>query len=201
MPTSSVDNTLGGRLPLLSPDELTHDQQKLYNKLDDTLVQWANKSGFEAKTGDDKLIGPFNPMLRSPKVSLGMLEFLDAETKHTTLSERVRQVIILTVGGVWQAAYELYAHAAVGRKAGLDEQTLATLAAGQTPSTLADDERVAHEFTRHLTAEHRVPEDVYQQALDTFEEAGVVNMIYLAGNYMSTCALLNAFTVPAPKNS
>ncbi|NML68016.1 carboxymuconolactone decarboxylase family protein [Hymenobacter sp. RP-2-7] len=194
-----TDNTLGGRLPLLAPDDLTHDQKKLYNKLDDTLVQWAKKSGFQAKTDDDKLIGPFNPMLRSPQVSLGMLELLDAETKHTTLSEKVRQVIILTVGGVWQAAYELYAHAAVGRKAGLDEPTIAALDAGQTPATLAPDEHTAHEFTRHLTAEYRVPEDVYQQALATFGEEGVVNMIYLAGNYMSTCALLNAFAVPAPK--
>ncbi|MGI4831838.1 MAG: carboxymuconolactone decarboxylase family protein [Janthinobacterium lividum] len=195
---ATLDNSLGGRLPLLAPDNLSRPQSKLYDKLQATLVAWANKSGFQAETDDKRLIGPFNIMLRSPAVSQGFVEALDAETKNTTLSEKIRQVIILTVGGVWQAAYELYAHAAVGEKAGLDAPTIAALAAGQTPATLAPDELVAHEFTRLLTSEHRVPEDVYQRALDHFDEEGVVNMIYLAGSYMSTCALLNAFAVPAP---
>jgi 4-carboxymuconolactone decarboxylase len=195
---ATLDNSLGGRLPLLAPDDLTHPQRHLYDKLQDTLVAWAKKSGFEAETEDKRLIGPFNVMLRSPAVSQGFTEALAAETKHTTLSENIRQVIILTVGGVWQAAYELYAHAAVGKQAGLDEPTIATLAAGQTPANLAPDELAAHEFTRRLTSEYRVPEDVYQRAIDCFGEEGVVDMIYLAGSYMSTCALLNAFAVPAP---
>lgn len=198
---NTPDNSLGGRLPLLERDELASDQKKLYDKMQDTMVKWADKSGFQAQTSDKKLIGPFNVMLRSPLVSQGMLEFLNAETKHTTLSERVRQVIILTVGAVWQASYELYAHTAVGKKAGLDDQTIAALVAGQSPSTLTPEEHLAHEFTRRLTAEHRVDEALYQQAIDTFGEEGVVNLIYLAGNYMTTSALLNAFAVPAPQSS
>lgn len=195
---ATLDNSLGGRLPLLAPADLDRPQSKLYAKLQDTLGAWAKKSGFQAETDDKRLIGPFNPMLRSPVVSQGFIEALDAETKHTTLNEKIRQVVILTVGGVWQAAYELYAHTAVGKQAGLDEPTIAALAAGQTPATLTPDELAAHEFTRLLTSEYRVPEDVYQRAIDHFEEEGVVNIIYLAGNYMSTCALLNAFAVPAP---
>jgi len=198
MPAPETNNALGGRLPLLAPDDLDRSQRKLYDKLQDTLVVWAKQAGFQAETADERLIGPFNPMLRSPAVSQGFLEALDAETKHTTLSKKIRQVIILTVGGVWQAAYELYAHAAVGEQAGLGQPAIATLAAGQTPANLAPDELAAHEFTRRLTSEYRVPEDVYQHALDHFGEEGVVNMIYLASNYMSTCALLNAFAVPTP---
>lgn len=195
----AIDNTLGGRLALLDPDDLNHQQSKLYDKLQGTLVKWADKSGFQAQTEDKRLIGPFNPMLRSPLVSQGLLEALDAETKNTTLSEKVRQVIILSVGAVWHAAYELYAHAAVAEKAGFDEPTIAALAAGEAPSSLTIEERVAQQFTRLLTAEYRVDEALYQQALDAFGEEGVTNMIYLAGNYFTTCALLNAFAVPAPQ--
>lgn len=199
MQATETDNTLGGRLALLSPDELTSDQKKLYNKLDDTLIPWAKKSGFQAVTDDDKLIGPFNPMLRSPKVSAGFLEALDAEMKHTTLNEKVRQVIILTVGAVWHCEYELYAHHAIALKAGFDETTIAALSAGQAPSSLTAEERTAQQFTHTLASTFRVDEQTYQQALDAFGEEGVTDMTYLASNYFATSALLNVFAVPAPK--
>ena len=45
---------------------------------------------------------------------------------YTSLDERVRQVIVLTVGAIWHADYELYAHAAVARKAELVPCALAS---------------------------------------------------------------------------
>lgn len=33
---------------------------------------------------------------------------------------------------------------------------------------------------------------------DAFGRPGVVNMVYLIGNYLTTSALLNAFDVPVP---
>ena len=89
-------------------------------------------------------------------VGQGFMEYLGAERKHTSLSAKVREVIILTVGAVWHSAYELYAHTAVADKAGLERETIEALAAGQTPETLPDDQRVAHEFARSLAAEHKV---------------------------------------------
>lgn len=47
-----------------------------------------------------------------------------AEDKHTSLDARVRQVVILAVGAVWKADYQLYAHAAVARKAGLSDRII-----------------------------------------------------------------------------
>ena len=72
---NTPDNSLGGRLPLLERDELASDQKKLYDKLQDSMVKWADKSGFQAQTPDKKLIGPFNAMLRSPLVSQGCWSF------------------------------------------------------------------------------------------------------------------------------
>ena len=43
-----------------------------------------------------------------------------------------------------------------------------------------------------------VNQALYHRAVATFGEKGVVDMIYLAGNYVTTCALLNTFTIPAP---
>ena len=195
---ATFEDNLGGRLALLSPDKLDSDQQDLYDQLQDTMVPWAEKSGFRADTYDDRLIGPFNAMLRSPLISQALMGVTAAEGKETSLSERVRQVVILTVGAAWQAAYELYAHVAVGEKAGFEAATLQALAAGQKPVTLSPEEGVAYDFTHRLTTTHQIDAQLYEQAIVTFGEKGVVDMIYLAGQYMTISGLLNTFAVPAP---
>ena len=40
--------------------------------------------------------------------------------------------------------------------------------------------------------------ELYLRAVETFGEKGVVDMVYLAGNYMTVSGLLNTFAVPAP---
>ncbi|GAA4494821.1 carboxymuconolactone decarboxylase family protein [Hymenobacter ginsengisoli] len=195
---ATFEDNLGGRLALLSRDKLNSDQKKLYDQLQDTMVPWAKKSGFQADTFDDRLIGPFNAMLRSPAISKALMGVTAAEGKETSLSEKVRQVVILTVGAAWQAAYELYAHVAVGKKAGFDEATLQALVAGQKPTGLNQEERVAYDFTHRLVTTHQIEAELYEQAIVTFGEKGVVDMIYLAGQYMTVSGLLNTFAVPAP---
>lgn len=195
---ATFQDNLGGRLALLSPDQLDSDQRKLYEQLQDTMVPWAKKSGFQADTYDDRLIGPFNAMLRSPVISKALLGVTAAEGKETSLSEPVRQVVILTVGAAWQAAYELYAHAAVAANAGFDEAAIQALVAGQKPAGLSAEESVAYEVTHRLATTHHLDAGLYEQAIVTFGEKGVVDLIALAGQYMTISSLLNTFAVPAP---
>ena len=191
--------SLGGRLSLLKPTDLSPDQRKLHGILSENMVSWAKESGFQADTADGELIGPFNPMLYSPHIGQALIQYLGAEREHTALTPKVREVVILTVGAVWGAAYELCAHAAVGRKAGLDEASIqALVVGGAATETLAVEESAAHEFTRALVAERRVEPELYTRTVEIFGEKGVVDMIHLAGNYMTVSALLNAFDVPAP---
>lgn len=192
------EDSLGGRLPLLAPDAFDADQQKLYDALMAKMVPWANKSGFRADTADGRVIGLFNAMLRSPLISQTMLAMISAEGEYTALSERVRQVVILTVGALWRADYELYAHTAVGKQAGFDAATVGALVAGQKPAALSAEESLAYDFTHRLTAAHQIDPALYQQAVATFGEKGMVDLIYLAGQYMIISGLINTFVVPAP---
>ena len=194
------DNTssLGGRLKLLPPDKLRPDQKKLHDAIMERMVPWAEESGFQAATGDGRLLGPFNPMLYSPMLGQASLEGVEAERQHTSLSKRVREIIILTVGEVWRAAYELYAHTAVAEKAGLDEHTIQIIKSGHVPEGLSEEETVAHEFTHMLVSEHKVDAKMYARGVAVFGEKGLVDLIFLAGNYITVSALLNAFEVPVP---
>ena len=84
------------------------------------MVPWAESSGFEAKLPDGRLIGPFNTILASPEIASSFLALPASEQEHTSLSERVRQVVILTVGTVWESDYD-------ARRAGLSEDAIRAL--------------------------------------------------------------------------
>ncbi len=192
------DKTLGGRLPLLDPGALSADQRAIYDRLERTMIPWADGAGFRSQTEDGRVIGPFNPVLFSPGITKAFLDLQDAEQQHTSLSERVRQVVILAVGGAWQSRYEIYAHEAVGRKAGLSEAAVRALAAGDLPPELTDQERLAQRYAWQLSTQHRVDAELYATAEQAFGKKGLVDLTYLAGIYYMVCALLNGFEIPAP---
>lgn len=188
----------GGRIPLLKPDLLDEDQQRLYDSLSSTAVPWAQASGFVAKLEDGSLIGPFYVALQSPTIGAAFERLQSVEAENTTLSERVRQVVILTVGAVWQSDYERYAHKAVARKTGLAEEIVAALANADEAPGFMDEEILAQRFTRQLILNHHVDQDLFNQAKVFFGVRGIVDLLFLAGCYQTVCSLLNAFEVPAP---
>jgi 4-carboxymuconolactone decarboxylase len=190
---------LGGRLPLADPAALTGAGRELFDRIQATAVPWAKRTGFAATTADGRLIGPFNPSLLNPQIGTEFLKLQAAEEKYTSLSERVRQVVILTVGAVWRAPYELYAHSAVASHAGLPDSDIATLVAGGLPDELTGAEKVAHRIAKALSIAHRVDEDLYREAAETFGAAGIFEVTALTGIYHTVCGILNVYVIPAPQ--
>ena len=192
--------SLGGRLPLLKPEGLKPEQKTLYDRIANQAVPWAESSGFKASQPDGTLLGPFNCILLSPKIATALIELIQAsESKDSALSNRVRQVVILTVGAVWNSDYERYAHTAVARKAGLSEDTTQALCKGEPAAALSQEEQVAQRFTRQITKDHKVHDQLYAEAVAAFGTEGIVDLLILAGCYDTVCALLNAFQVPVPE--
>ena len=124
--------SLGGRVPLFDPHALTAAQKAVYDSMVADMVPWAKAAGFTAMLEDGRLVGPFNTILESPGIAAAFLALQAAEQKHTTLSKRVRQVVILTVGAVWKCDYERYAHEAVARQGGPARRSDTSACAGRT---------------------------------------------------------------------
>jgi len=189
---------LGGRLPLAHYNSLTVHQQRLFDEMTSTVVPWAGASAFLAQDGEGRFMGPFNPALLHPELARSFLELQYAEVNHSVLTARTREVIIFTVRSVWQADYELYAHSAVASHAGLPEDVVISLVAGETPDGLQPEELIAHRVARQLTAERRIEDSLYWIAEQGFGRQGVLDIVILVGIYQTVCGLLNAFEIPAP---
>jgi 4-carboxymuconolactone decarboxylase len=189
---------MSGRLPHLKPEDLNDAQRTLYDALVASFGPWADKSGFEVIAPDRSLLGPLNPLLFSPALGAAQIDVYHADNATTSLPPRVHEVVVLTVGAAWASDYELYAHSATGKLAGLSDDVVAALLAGQPPDFRNDQEAIAHAFTRQLVGEHRVETETYTQAQQAFGHKGVVDLVLLIGLYLATCSLINAFEVPAP---
>jgi 4-carboxymuconolactone decarboxylase len=190
---------MSGRLPSLRPADLDAAQRALYDSLVASFGPWADKSGFEVVAPDGSLLGPLNPLLFSPAAGAAQVEMFHADRSGTSLPPRVHEVVVLTVGAAWGSDYELYAHSAVGRLAGLTDDVVEALRAGRSPDFRNDQEAIAHELTRQLVGRHRVEPETYLRAEQAFGHKGLVDMVLLIGLYLMTCSLINAFEVPAPE--
>jgi 4-carboxymuconolactone decarboxylase len=192
------EHGLGGRVAILRPELMSDEQKQAYERIHENVAPGAAKAGFQAMSDDGGIIGPYNSQLLSPGTALGYLDMVDAEAKNSSLSKRVREVVILSVGAVWKSGYEIYAHSAIGRTVGLSEMDVEALAAGDLPAGLAEEEKIAQRYARQLALEHRVDGGLYAEAEQTFGLRGLADMVYLIGIYQIVCAFLNAFEVPVP---
>jgi 4-carboxymuconolactone decarboxylase len=164
---------LGGRLPLTDPTALAGAQRELFDVMMATMVPSAPSAGFRSTTGDGRLIGPFNPFLLNPAVASKFLDLQFAEQSQTSLFERVRQVVILAVGAPWGADYELHAHSAVARKAGISEDAVRVLASGGLPDDLREHEKIAARVALQLSTKHRIDDGLYREAEQVFGRQGL----------------------------
>lgn len=92
-----------GRLPNLAPGDLDEAQRALYDTLVVHEVAWAEGAGVRAIAPDATLLGPFNPLLFSPVLGTAQVGVFRADKAATSLSRRVHEIVVLTVGAAWRS--------------------------------------------------------------------------------------------------
>lgn len=187
------------RLPPILPEDLDPELRAVH----DTIAGLVAKSMPQVVSLDERgaLVGPYPAMLHFPAVGVPALQFLAAVSSQAHLPKTVRETAILTVGAVFNAQYELYAHEVMGGVVGLSTAQIATLAAGGRPADLSDDDAIAHDVARALATGHILPASTYGRAVQAFGTDGVGKLVFLIGGYCLIAMVLNCFNVPAPEGS
>lgn len=184
------------RLEPIRPEQLNDAQRPLFEQI--TQVTAAQKLGFTLARPDGALVGPFNAFLHFPQFGAAAWNMNVALSKHTTLPKPVHELIILLTGARFSSRYEIYAHEDVARHAGLSDAKISTLACGNRPSDLTDEEGIAYDATSVLMRGAQLPETTYQAAVGAFGPGGVAELIFLAGFYCLISVLLNGYDAAVP---
>lgn len=172
------------RIPEPNPDNMNDEQRAVYDEI---------VSGPHAR-----VIGPFPAWLQSPDLARrvrGLSEFIRF---RSSLPPRLSELAILVTGRFWKAEFEYYAHAALARKAGLDDGIIDDIARRQRPKFENSDEETVYEIISELYETRRLSDSTYQRGVDALGSVALVELVATAGYYCMVSMTLNAFDVPLP---
>lgn len=184
------------RLPLIEPAALSDVQKPLYADMKAGIGDKFN--AFKAVRDDGALMGPWNPWLHEPAIGGAIWQLTKVMSMEASLPDNARQIAILVTGAHFDAAYEIYAHAAMVVREGMSAQRLSTLVSGARPAGMSVEEEVAYDVAFALVNGGVLPRPTYDLAVATFGQHGANELIYLVGLYSLVSVTLNGFAVPIP---
>jgi len=150
------------------------------------------------KVSSAGLGGPYNALLRSPEMARRCFDFLDYLRFRTSVNKRLNEFAILIQARISNAQYEWWAHETIAKKAGLSDVVMQDLKACNRPTAMAEDERLVYDYCIQLSLNHRVPDALWQEAIDKMGEQAVMDLTVLSGTYVMVSMLLNATQVGIP---
>jgi len=160
----------------------------------------AQKRVYDAIAGGPRgsVRGPFAVLLRSPELADRAQKLGEHLRFNSTLPPRLNEFAILINARFWGSKYEWYAHRPLALKGGLAESIADDVANGRRPAGLKDDEALVFDFCSVLHRQHFVDDALFQRAVSTLGEQGVVDLIGVSGYYTLVSMVLNVAEVPLP---
>ena len=181
------------RLPTLPPNQLTPEQRALYDRNREQIAH--GFTSFRTTREDGALLGPWGVFLHEPSVGQAHYDVIAAITAMNRLAPSAKQVAIIVAGAHFNAAYELYAHAATAAAEGMDRAKIATLAAGGRPLDLTPEEACAFDVATALLDGGVLPGATYRAARDLLGQGALNELVLWIGTYAQVAITLNAFDV------
>ena len=186
------------RLPLLTPEQLSEDQQRLYEAI--VGGERGGDAGRNALTTESKaLIGPFNSWLFSPRTGMSVSKLGETVRFSNSLPKNALEIAILVTARRWRALFEWWAHERIARRHGVDQSTIDAIMDGQRPQLADPAEQLVYDFATQLLDTGGVDDDVYERTRYRFGEHGIVDLVTLLGYYGLVSMTLNVFQVPLPE--
>jgi alkylhydroperoxidase family enzyme len=135
-------------------------------------------------------------MFNNPGVATAVGRLGEQLRFHGVLPDDVRELVIIRYSARQQLWYEWSHHQRPARLAGITEDVLTAVTAGELPSSLPPSTRAALEAVDAVAALRSVPEPVQRQVVDTYGNAGIVEVVALCGLYALVGYTVTAFDIP-----
>ncbi|RFU41325.1 carboxymuconolactone decarboxylase family protein [Actinomadura logoneensis] len=176
-PPSAVPSPDTARIPPLPPEEW-----------DETL------RAVVAATGP---LHVFTTLARHPGLFPAWLGFGSKLLFEGTLDGRVREIAILRVAHQRSCAYEWTHHVPIARAAGLTEAEIEALKGAPDAHPWPSADRAVIDAADELHASSTVSDATWAALAERFDEAGLIELIMLIGQYHMLAFTLNALRVQA----
>jgi len=166
--------------------ELTAQQQEQYERI----------KRARPPRDDGQFGGPFDPWIRSPEVAQRAMSLGNYIWERTSVGRRIVELAIIVTGRHWRSNVEWVAHARMAREQGVSDAVIQAVFDRRMPQDAPDDEKLTIELCRALHETQDLPKPLYDRAIATWGEQGLMDIIQTIGFYTFVSMTLNAFDIP-----
>jgi 4-carboxymuconolactone decarboxylase len=142
----------------------------------------------------------YRTFARHPKLYVPRQVLSEYIRTKSTLSPRVREMLILRIGWRCRSAYEWAAHAPAGRRAGLTDDQIRMLARTGYDGWNAADAAIVR-AADELFDSDTISDGTWKALDEQFDDRQLLDVLITTGGYRMVSMVLNTFGVPAEPNS
>jgi len=172
------------RMPPLDPATMDEAQRRAAQ----ALIQGPRKGVF----------GPFIPLLRSPELMDRLQRVGEYLRFESALPARASELAIAITAHHVKNDFEWAVHRPLAIRAGVGEEAMRSIGAGERPARLEPDDRLVHDFVIELLRTNFVGDEPYRAVRERFGERGVVDLVATVGYFIAISLVMNVAGTPAP---
>jgi 4-carboxymuconolactone decarboxylase len=176
------------RIPPVTRDAVPQAEQGAYDT-------------FSANRGSEPKIGPYSIIAHMPEMAQRLEALRTYIRKETSLSQKLQELVMLTVAREMTCGFIWYAHAAAARQVGVRNDVVDNIREKRTPTNLAPDEQIAVSFARELLQKHKVDRATFDAATAQFGQRGVMTLTNLIACYAVLAYNMNTYELEAPEHA
>jgi 4-carboxymuconolactone decarboxylase len=186
------------RLPAIPRTHLDADQQLVWDAVTGGRRASAHRDSGGLVDDRDTLIGPFNAWLYNSHIGLRAAELGEAVRFDSVLERPLQELAILTVAAHWRSNFEVWAHRRYAIDAGVANDVVDAVVAGELPGSADSDERLVIATCHELLATGTISDERFEAVRDQLGDVGVVDLVTTVGYYTMVAFNLNAFRIDVP---
>lgn len=145
--------------------------------------------------GEGAMLEAYHRLFNHPAVAIRMGELGELLRFRGELPDDVRELIVLRVAQRMGVAYEWGHHVGPAREAGVADDVIDAIEAGERPGGLRPEVAVALDAADAVFDYRSVPQEVHDALVDAFGVRGVVEVAALVGIYRMMGGMIAAFDI------
>ncbi len=179
----------GNRLPLVTRDRLDGRGQQSFDAIQADMRAGRLLAG---------LYGPVGIRLWSPRVGDAALQGNLYLRFDSRIGRRTYEIAVLTTARELDSQFEWTAHEPAALKAGVEPTVIEIIKRRTALATLNAPDRLVIQIGREVLSNRTVALETFDEALRTFGETNLVDIVSVIADYAGTAVLLNAFDQQLP---
>jgi 4-carboxymuconolactone decarboxylase len=175
---------MSARFPVIPPEAMNEAQRALAAEI--------------ARGPRGGVRGPFLALMHHPKLAHRIQALGEHLRFGTGLPQRLVEIVVLVTARRWTCQYEWVAHARIARNEGVPDPVIEAIRLGQTPASMAEEERLVYELAQQAHATGDLPDALFAAAEARFGRAAILDLLALCGYYAMLAMVLNTARPPLP---